>query len=541
MAATAVAGTIVNERAPRGGAWLAASLLLLMALPASAQQPTLPLPLPLPEDAPKLTTPKQQEAPTAFAAGEPEPIYGWGVGRGKSWWIPAAEIVGFDYFLNRYNHYVVDESVYGSPTSNFSENIKQRWIVDTDPFAINQFAHPYQGSMYQGFARASGLSFWESTPYTLFGSTLWEYAGEHTTPSINDMVSTGIGGNFLGEPLFRMASLLLESSGTQRPGFWRVLGATAMSPPVGVNRAMFGDKFDGVFQSHDPAVFTRLDLGVIISANQDSNVNRNNDPTGPAISQDFQKNDVSLDATVAYGLPGKPGYTYTRPFDYFSFQFTASTSNTFENIISRGLLVGRDYSLGDNYRGIWGLYGQFDYIAPQVFRASTTGFSMGTTGQWWLSPLVALQGTVLAGLGYGAGGVINGEGVGAVDPATGEGQRDYHYGVTPQELLAWRLIFGDRLSIDSTYRDYFISKYGATETSGSEHIRRADISLTLRVYNLHGLTVRYTDTHRTARYDNVPEPTRQSVGAISIVYSFLGQTRFGAVDWRPPSEGGPLK
>ena len=49
------------------------------------------------------------------------------------------------------------------------------------------------------------------------GSLLWEEAGENTAPSFNDQVASGIGGNFLGEPLFRIASLLLESgSGSPR-------------------------------------------------------------------------------------------------------------------------------------------------------------------------------------------------------------------------------------------------------------------------------------------------------------------------------------
>ena len=44
------------------------------------------------------------------------------------------------------------------------------------------------------------------------GSFLWETAGETTPPSINDYVTTTIGGSFVGESLFRMASLLLEGA-----------------------------------------------------------------------------------------------------------------------------------------------------------------------------------------------------------------------------------------------------------------------------------------------------------------------------------------
>jgi hypothetical protein len=85
--------------------------------------------------------------------------------------------------------------------------------------------------------------------------------------------------------------------------------------------------------------------------------------------------EAQLDFKLTYGLPGKPDYAYTRPFDYFDFQFTASAANYFESILSRGLLLGTEYGSGDNYRGIWGLYGSYDYISPQTFRISSTALS----------------------------------------------------------------------------------------------------------------------------------------------------------------------
>ncbi|MDO8356090.1 MAG: hypothetical protein Q7U76_06850 [Nitrospirota bacterium] len=150
-------------------------------------------------------------------------------------------------------------------------------------------------------------------------------------------------GKFLGQPLFRMASLLFESGGG-RPGFWQELGAAVLSPPIGFNRLVFGNRFDAVFPSHNPAISTRFQLGASV----------NTVLTGPATSK-FRENEATADFQLAYGLPGKPGYRYTRLFDYFSFQSTASSANTFENIITRGLLVGAPYGIGDSYRGVWGL------------------------------------------------------------------------------------------------------------------------------------------------------------------------------------------
>jgi Domain of unknown function (DUF3943) len=490
------------------------------------------------QEAPSLDTPAQQAAPTAFAAKEPAPVLHWGTGDGRSFAVPAYEIFGEEFVLNRFDHYAIDKDTYPSQISNFEDNQHKRWVVDNDKFATNQFLHPYQGTIYQGFARSAGLGFWESSAYTMGGSLLWEYTGESTTPSINDQVATGIGGLFLGETLFRMASLLLESSSSGEPGFWREFGAAVISPATGLNRLAFGKRFGGVFPSYDPAVYTRFDLGASLNSHYQSNVNVNADLSAPPAYQTPKRYEASATFTMSYGLPGKADYEYTRPFDYFNFEFVASSSNTFEAIFSRGLLVGTTYEAGLNYRGIWGLYGTYDYVAPQIFRVSNTGLALGTTAQLWISRTIALQGTGLLGAGYGGGGVIHGSGIAQAGPL-GEGQRDYHYGMTPQAVLALRVIFGDRVSIDVSARDYFISKIAASESTGTENIGRADLSLTVRVFNLHGVTLRYEESRRDGTYASLPT-SHQTIGTVSIGYTLLGQTRAGAVDWRPAAAGGPV-
>ncbi len=480
------------------------------------------------EEDPKLDSKAQQKAPTAFADEKPKPVPGWGVGEGKSYLVPAGDIVLFDLLLNLFDRTFLDSPDFDANYDSFEDNLTGGWVYDNDPFDINQFGHPYQGSMYHGFARSAGLGYWTSAGYTILGSALWEVAGETTPPSINDQFTTGFGGSLLGEPLFRMASLLLES-GDNTSGFWRELGAAALSPSTGFNRLFYGDRFDSVFRSNNPAVYTRIDLGATVASSVSSNVNLNTDPDPAAqsIPQSYKSGEVIGDFTIGYGLPGKPGYTYTRPFDYFHFQFTAASSNAFENIMSRGLLYGADYSLGGNTRGVWGLYGTYDYIAPQIFRVSSTAAQLGTTAQIWLSHTVALQGSVLAGVGYGSAGTI-----------AGAGEKDYHHGVTPQGLLALRLIFRDRVSLDLTAREFYVTDTASDERGGEENIFRADASLTVRLYNLHGITFKYVASQRDAQYAGLPD-TQQKVAAISIGYAYLGQTRSGSVDWRPKREGGP--
>ena len=465
---------------------------------------------------------------TASGAGDPvEPVSvapvspaleaDWGEGFSKSYLIPALEIPSFLWLLNRFDRTVYGTDVFGTNwNTGWHHVIHGPWTLDTDPFGMNFIMHPYMGSFNYGFARSAGLNYWESFGYTFAASYVWETFGETGPPSINDQIMTSFGGSLLGEALFRMASYALEGNG--KPGYWRELGAAGLSPSTGLNRLAFGNRFKAVWVSNDPAIFTRLRLGASLTEHQ----------TDQGIGKTVNRPEASGDFSMAYGLPGKPGYSYERPFDYFHFEFTAiarSGGNFFENSTTRGLLYGTKYSVGEAYRGVWGLYGSYDYISPAIFRVSSTALSLGTTAQWWLSRSVALQGSALGGVGFGAAGTITAVG----NPA--EGERDYHYGFVPQGLLALRIIFGEAAMLDLTGREYYVSGTGSDDKTGLEKIFRGNASFTVRVYGRHGIGVQYVESHRDAHYANLPD-RYQTVGTVSIAYNFLGDIKFGAVEWR---------
>lgn len=440
--------------------------------------------------------------PAAIAARAAQP---------KDYALPALEIVGFDVLLNRTNRaFGSGRDDYAVSLGSIRRNLRSGWGTDRDPFSINQFAHPYQGGMYHGFARSAGFSYWESAGYTFAGSAFWEIFGEQTHPSRNDQVASGIGGTFLGEALFRMSNLVLEKGGgMSRP--WREAVAAAVSPSSGFNRLVFADRYGGIFSSHDAPYFSRAQLGYVHSLREETGIT----------STRFKPNEVQADFSIDYGSPGAKGYQYTRPFDYFNFQATASSANGIENVLTRGLLVGRPYEAGPDYRGVWGIYGSYDYISPQTFRVSTTAVSLGTTGHWWLSEKVSLEGTGTLGVGYTAVGTANG----AVN------DRDYNYGVTPQALLALRLTHTDRASLDVTGREYFVSNVASGTSGGHDNIVRLDAALTVRVYKQHAVSIRYLGNRRDANFAGAATG-RQIRNTVGIFYTLLGQERFSSVDWR---------
>jgi len=85
--------------------------------------------------------------------------------------------------------------------------------------------------------------------------------------------------------------------------------------------------------------------------------------------------------------------------------------------------------------------------------------------------------------------------------------------------------------IDFTGREYYVSGLLSSEPQGYENILRGDGSFTVRIFEQHGVALRYLISHRDAQYPTVAYRD-QTVETISLMYVFLGDSGFGAVDWR---------
>jgi hypothetical protein len=420
----------------------------------------------------------------------------------KNYLLPALEVGSFQFLLNRFDNRFIGKD-YDVSFQSIRRNLRTSWTTDNDSFVVNQIGHPYQGSVYYGLARSNGLSLWESFGYAFAGSAVWEIAGETTPPSKNDQITTSVGGSFLGESLFRMSHLLLEQ-GSGVPSVWRELGAAAISPSLGFNRYL-GVAGAKVFESGQPATFARYQAGASTTLN--SNL-------GPSLAQ--SENEAAVEFSLDYGLPGKNGYQCRRPFDYFNFQVRANNRGV-ESLTTRGLLVGSAYEAGARYRGIWELYGSFDYLAPQLFRLSSTALSLGSTGQWLTSPALALQGHASAGLGYTAMGTVR-----------SSAPRDDRYGLAPQMLLALRLVLGNDASLDLSARKYFAGNLVRSDSDATDRVFRGEASVTMRVKRSHLISVKYITSRRDSSLfgPNAPNQRRDTVG---VYYTYQPSDGFGIV------------
>lgn len=134
------------------------------------------------QEPPAEAVPAESAAPAAAAESVIEPATESFL-RPRNPALPALEILGFDLLLNRFNRrFSSSRDDYDVSWGSIRRNLRSGWGVDDDPFRTNQLGHPYQGSMYHGFARSAGFNYWESLGYTFAGSAAWEVAGEKPGP-----------------------------------------------------------------------------------------------------------------------------------------------------------------------------------------------------------------------------------------------------------------------------------------------------------------------------------------------------------------------
>ena len=201
-----------------------------------------------------------------------------------------------------------------------------------------------------------------------------------------------------------------------------------------------------------------------------------------------------------------------------------------EQLSTRGLLAGADYGAGD-LGGIWGIYGTYDYFAPDDFHFSSTAVSLGTTVQASISESLVLQSSALVGAGYAAAQSPISPLSSQTTSASTSGQtdgRDYHYGVAPQALGNLRLVGGRRAALDLTARQYFISDVGGFGTGQRDVIFLGDSSLAIRIFGRHALGFTYQFARRSSNFRALPDHT-QAHSTAGIFYTFLGSGGFGAV------------
>src|ERR1035437_9827130 len=281
------------------------------------------------------------------------------------WWMVVLRVSLTNLTTNLIDHYIFNYDYSRVGFNSWSHNIKTGWEWDVDRFAMNNFFHPFSGGMTFNAARANGYSFFESVPFAALGSLEWEYFGETTLPSYNDIINTTINGAFLGEIFYRLGSNILDDQTTGWDRFIREFAVGVMTPTRFFSRLLQGK-------------LTRLTTGEV---SQKEPLNRTLEAGYHRVNQgtniQLATNSLSMGLKLDYGNPFEK--RARKPFDYYTVRADIDFGvgrKIIDNVIGYGILTGKNIQVG-NVEMLAGLFQHMSYYDNNSFELATLAFGPG--------------------------------------------------------------------------------------------------------------------------------------------------------------------
>ncbi|MGZ3925225.1 MAG: DUF3943 domain-containing protein, partial [Flavisolibacter sp.] len=282
-------------------------------------------------------------------------------------WQPAVRVLIANAVLHGVDRYVFNYDWSRIGPSTWKYNIQKGWEWDNDRFGVNFVGHPYSGNNYFNIARAHGYNFWQSFPFAVGGSLMWEYFGENTRPSINDVINTPVGGAYLGEVLYRVSSSILDDRSRGAERVFRELAAIILDPSRGFSRLTQGK----MFRVTPYEVYQKEPMNITLNPGVQK---LNNLPNSDNKFASGGTNAI-VDLQIDYGDPFE--VRSRKPYDLFRSRLElgfGTNKYIISTINGYGLLTGR--TLKEN-RLLGGLFQHFDYWHNNIFEVGALGFGYG--------------------------------------------------------------------------------------------------------------------------------------------------------------------
>lgn len=367
--------------------------------------------------------------------------------------------------LNRVNRYLLTT---GRDWANIS---LESWKVtlttapswDWDLFITNWFGHPYQGAMYYNGARTLGLSFYESTFYTVLGTAMWEFLGETYTASTNDLIANTIGGFHLGEIFYRLSENVLDdrTNGGERIG--REVFAGLINVNGSVNRLIYGD----AFKMHQHIGHMRTPIRSTLHVSNLVSLNDYTNTFYPLIGAKFKYGDYTkIKKSVS-------------PYDFFdiSIWFRIDTNKQAEssasqnikayfNLSSYAILYGNYNVSPSGNNTLSGIFQHYDYLKNNDFELSSFALTYG-----FVNKSISKRSFLNLQAGIIALGSANSKSVELISPIENIGmERDYIIGSGINTKLEFSKYIISELKF--TAKHSFYKLYTLSGLDGSETIHR---------------------------------------------------------------------
>jgi hypothetical protein len=281
------------------------------------------------------------------------------------WWKPASRVLATNVLLLGIDRYIFNFDFAHVGFTTWGNNFKNGFEWDNDPFGVNFVGHPYTGNFYVNVARSNGYNYWQSFPFALGGSLVWEFLGENTRPSYNDIINTPVSGAFIGEIFYRLSSNMLDDRRRGGNRVFREIVAGLLNPARAFNRLIQG-KTSRITTTE---VYQKEPLNVTLFAGiHKVNVDRKFG-TGTT--------NALLNLQFDYGNPFED--RHRKPFDFFKVR-TELTFNSnrklVENVTGYGVLISKNVKVKNN-DVMLGLFQHFDYWDNNLFELGSIGFGAG--------------------------------------------------------------------------------------------------------------------------------------------------------------------
>lgn len=286
-----------------------------------------------------------------------------------SYLIPLGNVLATNLVTWAGGRYLLQEDYAYINLDTMAQNFRDGFEWDNDGFRVNHLGHPYQGAHYHTGARAIGLNFWASLPFTILGSLKWEMLMENTRPAYNDVIFTVIGGPIVGEILFRLSKLLIDESTNGLGRIGREAMAGLFSPIFGLNRSFTGaSRMNGDPPGRPPV---KLELALQTSGVQDQ-------PEAQRFGM------AGLSAHMRYGEIAKSQSSF-RPFDHFDldlgFDYNHGRRFYSARLDTTGWLAKWNFHCGEGRDCALGPIAHFDYYESPAYKISTTAIGASLLGE----------------------------------------------------------------------------------------------------------------------------------------------------------------
>jgi hypothetical protein len=287
-------------------------------------------------------------------------------------WVPAAEVLGAVTFTWALDRYVLNADYARIGFQSWKINITQGWEWDNDRFGVNFIGHPYSGTLSYNAGRSNGYNYYQSFCFALGGSLMWEYFGENTRPSYNDIIYTPVNGTFFGEIFYRLSSNILDDRTRGGERVFREIAAGLINPMRGINRLIHGESF----RRTNKEIYEKEPINISLYGGYRQVNDVPYDAFGSATVS------AMFNAQFDYGNPFE--LRKRKPFDFFKLRVDVNIGvgrKYLDNILGYAILFGKNKQLGKLALLIGG-FQYYDYWDNNKFELGTIGFGGGVISKF---------------------------------------------------------------------------------------------------------------------------------------------------------------